>query len=378
MNNKSFDIYIDFGSSKIRAAAFKKDNIDNNFFFESKCHSNLNADYIDFSNAEKVIEKIIFDLENKTNEYLDNVNLMIDSPNIFPVSISVSKNYTEQKLTREDIQFLIQDAKQQILRNYSEQSIIHIIVKNYKVDNIDYSFFPTEIESSKISLDIIFICLPRIIISKIKELFVKFNISLDQISISSYAKSLSYKDNFNSNKNLIFIDIGFVKTSIIHYKNNNIVFFNMIPIGGNYITNDLSKILNISLIDAEKIKLYFDTNQTIIKDKKLSLDLIKKIIFARIEEILELSINPIRFKKNLTENNILKIILMGEGSRILDNKFKDKISFDEKIDLLDETVLDICGSALKLNEGINKQEIVIVPKKQKKIGIFERFFHFFS
>ena len=140
----------------------------------------------------------------------------------------------------------------------------------------------------------------------------------------------------------------------------------------------MSKILNISLIDAEKIKLYFDTNQTIIKDKKLSLDLIKKIIFARIEEILELSINPFRFKKNLTENNILKIILMGEGSRILDNKFKDKISFDEKIDLLDETVLDICGSALKLNEGINKQEIVIVPKKQKKIGIFERFFHFFS
>ena len=37
---------------------------------------------------------------------------------------------------------------------------------------------------------------------------------------------------------------------------------------------------------------------------------------------------PFRFKKNLADKqSYLKIILMGEGSRILDNKFKDKISF---------------------------------------------------
>ena len=35
----------------------------------------------------------------------------------------------ETKLKKEDIQFLIQDAKQQILRNYPDQNIIHIIVK---------------------------------------------------------------------------------------------------------------------------------------------------------------------------------------------------------------------------------------------------------
>ena len=116
MNNKKFDVYLDFGSSKIRIAAFSKDNINNNFYIESLCHSNLTVDKLDFSSSEIIIEKMIFDLEKKTNEYLDSVNIMIDSPDIFPINLSVLKNYTGHKLKNEDIKFLMQDAKQQILK----------------------------------------------------------------------------------------------------------------------------------------------------------------------------------------------------------------------------------------------------------------------
>jgi len=69
---------------------------------------------------------------------------------------------------------------------------------------------------------------------------------------------------------------------------------------------------------------------------------------------------------------------MGGGSKILDNKFKEKISFSHEIDLLEETKEDICGSVLKLSKGLNKQEVVIVPKRQIKYGFFEKLFHFFS
>ena len=68
---------------------------------------------------------------------------------------------------------------------------------------------------------------------------------------------------------------------------------------------------------------------------------------------------------------------MGDGSKILDNKFKEKIVFSKEIDLLEETPQDICEAALKLSEGINKQEVVIIPKKQMKMGFFEKLFHFF-
>ena len=378
MNNKKFDVYLDFGSSKIRIAAFSKDNINNNIYMESICHSNLAVNKLDFSSSEIIIEKMIFDLEKKTNEYLDSVNIMIDSPDIFPINLSVLKNYTGHKLKNEDIKFLIQDAKQQILKNYPSQDIIHIIVQNYKIDNVDYNFLPLEINCNTISADITFICLPKKIIKDLKKLFAKINIYVNQISISSYAKSLSYKDNFNLDENIIFIDMGFNKTSIIYYKKNNIIFVNILPIGGNHITKDLSKVLSLDLINAEKLKLSFDTDKNTIINEVQSHELVQKIIIARIEEILELSIKPVELSINLEKNFRFKIILMGEGSKILDNKFKNKISFKEEIDLLDETIADICGSALKLNKRINKQEVVIVPKKPNKIGFFEKLFLFFN
>jgi len=369
MKNNNFNIYLDFGKSKIRIGAINKDSSKKNFFYESNYFS-------DYPSAGIEIEKIISNLEKNTNEYLENIDLMIDSPETLSISLSLSKNFDGSKLKKEDIQFLIQDAKQQVLRNYSNQNIIHIIVKNYKIDNKDYTFLPADINCNLLSIDIIFICLPKKTIEFFKSFFSKLDISIKQIFCSSYAKSISYKKNFTSTKNISFIDMGFDKTSITHYHENEISFFHVIPIGGNHITKDLSKILNIDLIYAEKVKLYFDKNESILVKKKLSPDLIQKIIFARIEEILELCIKSIRLNQSLDESYQFQLILMGDGSKILDNKFKEKIVFSKEIDLLEETTQDICEAAFKMSKGINKQEVVIVPKKQIKEGFFEKLFHF--
>ena len=70
--------------------------------------------------------------------------------------------------------------------------------------------------------------------------------------------------------------------------------------------------------------------------------------------------------------------LMGEGSKILDTKFKESISFSNDIDLLEESTVDICESGLNLKKGIGNQEVAVIPKKLEKKGFFERLFHFFK
>ena len=370
MESKNFEVYLDFGSSKIRAGAITKNSTLKNFHYEGEFFS-------DYKNLESKIDKIIENIESDTKEYLDNINLMIDSPEMLSINLSLSKKFDKSKLKKEDIQFLIKDAKQQILRNYSEQSIIHIIIKNYKINNVDYTFLPTDINCNLLSIDIIFICLPKKIIDNIKKIFFKFDVSINQIFCSSYARSVNYKDNFASIENISFIDVGFNRTSITHYNKNKISFFHTIPIGGNHITKDLSKILSVDLTVAEKIKLNFDKDQSILTDKNLSTELTQKIIFARIEEILELCVKFMELDKSLEQSEEFKMVLIGDGSRILDNKFKEKIYFLQKIDLLEETNKDICESALKLIQGLNKQEVITMPKKQIKEGFFVKLFHFF-
>ena len=104
--------------------------------------------------------------------------------------------------------------------------------------------------------------------------------------------------------------------------------------------------------------------------------MLQKIAFARTEEILELC------DKSLASNTKIKtqskMVLMGEGSKILNTAFKDKILFSKDIDFLEETLGDVCQSGYKLRKIYDKQEVVVVPKIQIKQGFFEKLFHLFK
>ena len=368
MNNENFQTFFDCGFSKIRAATFNINNNNEAFYAESEF-------FTDQSNLELKIQKIITSLEKDSNEYIDNINLMIDSPETLSIGLSISKKLGGYELKQSNIQFLAQEAKQQILKYYANHNITHIIINNYKIDGIDYSYLPDEIKCDFISLDFFFICLPTNLVLNLKSIFSKSNILINQIICSSYARSINYKDNLNLIGYTSFIDVGFNKTSIISYFNDKILSLDVLPIGGNHITKDISQILKIDLKRAEQIKINFDQNHKAINDENISIEMLQKIILARTEEILELCVKSV--ESNLFKLGHFKIVLMGEGSKILDNQLKDKISFSVDIDFLEETPRDICQSGFKFCMGLNKQEVVVIAKKHIKQGFFEKLFHFF-
>ena len=368
MSSNNFQIYFDCGFSKLRTGAFNKVNLNESFHIESNF-------LFDHKKIDNEIQEIITFLEKNTNEYIDSVNLMIDNPKMLSIAISISKKTDGLRLKHEDIQFLVQEAKQQILKYYKNHNIIHIIINNYKINNIDHDYLPNNIKCNFISLDILFICLPNEIIEYFKNFFHRLNISINQIICSSYAKAINYKNDFSLYEDISFIDIGYNKTSITTYINNKITSLNVLPIGGNHITKDISKVLKIDPKQAENIKISFDRNKDLLNNQDFLPDLLQKIIFARTEEVLEMCAQSINL--SLDKKNQHKIIFMGEGSKILDNQSMDKITFMNDVSFLEESTEDICQSGFKLEMRSNKQEVVVVPKKQIKQGFFERLFHFF-
>ena len=369
MNIKNFQTVFDCGFSKVRAGTFNIDNDNETFYSDSEF-------FTDQSNLKLKIQKIVTSLEKDSNEYINNITLMIDSPKMLSIGISLSKKLEGYKLKKKKVQFMVQEAKQQFLKYYINYNIAHIIINNYKIDGVDYSYLPDEIECDFISLDILFICLPTDLVFYFKEIFSKSNILVNKIICSSYAKSINYKNNLNLSGNRSFIDVGFNKTSIISYCSDKIISLDVLPIGGNDITKDISKILEIELKRSEKMKRNFNLNLKLPNSNDILIESLQKIIFARTEEIFELCIKSI--KSNLCTFGKFKIILMGEGSKIFDRQHKDKISFLNDVEFLGETSEDICKSGFKFITKLNKHEVVVVPKKQIKHGFFERFFHFFS
>ena len=369
MNNNNFQTFFDCGSSKVRAAVFNNNNQNKALYAESEF-------FTDNKNLELQIQNIISSFEKDTNEYISTINLMVDSSKMLSIGISNSKRLDGSKLTQANVQFLVQEAKQQILKYYKDYNITHIIINNYKIDDVDHSYLPDQIKCNFISLDILFICLPNKLVLYIKSIFSKSNIFINQIICSSYAKSINYRNKLNLKGHILFIDVGFNKTSIISCSNDKILSLDVLPVGGNHITKDISKIFEIDLEQAEQIKLNFDEEYKKKDIENISADMLRKIIVARTEEILELSAKSAEL--NSFPLGQFKMILMGEGSKILGSYYKDEISFTNDIDFLEETLEDVCQSGLNVGAELNKQEVVVIAKKQIKQGFFEKLFHFFN
>jgi cell division protein FtsA len=399
MTEKNFDTYIDFGSSKIRIGVFNKDLPEKKFFSEKKCLSNFNLNYFDLNDSKKVIEKLIQYSEKEVGCHLKNINLMIDTPDLFSIDLSIKKNLEGKRVSIDDIKYLLQDARQLIQKNNFDKKIIHIIIEKFIFDKKIFYSIPTEnIQCNYLILEIKFFCFSNLIIEQLNNNFKENHIAINNILCSSYAKSSNYHQLFDKYDKKVFLDIGYKKSCLTIFDKNRMIFFNTIPLGGNHITKDISQVLKISEDDSEDIKRSLNQSESIFSNEsndefisnletkkklqeKIPLDLLKKVIHARIDEILNLSFRNIDFSSLLGEKKNCILVFTGEGSKILDKNFiylENKFNFFSEMNFFEESTDTICQSGYNFSKKNNYHEVNVISKKPKKYGFFEKLFHLFG
>ena len=372
MDDKNFYTFIDFGKNTIRASSLNKETkkVENLVTLTIKNNQSNNL-----SNEDKLIEDLIFNLEKKNGEYLDEISLMVDSSDILFISLSIYKKSDEKILNDNFLKNIINEAKYEINKNYPNHEIVHLIIKNFYLDEKKFSKIPKNLNYNKFAVEFHFFVYPKFFLENLRKIFAKQNVIIKKFIFSSYSKSIFYLDKIPDQRKVILVDIGFEKTSAFLFENKQMQQFKIIPIGGNHISKDISKILKIEISEADEIKLNFNNindNKNLRQDE---IELVKKIIFSRTEELLETSTF---FLKNNNDPKNVKLVFFGNGSKILDSKFKSNIIFDYDIDLLDEDYIDICLSGLSLansEEEISSNKVVL--KKVEK-GFFEKFFNLFN
>ena len=371
MTDQKLHTFIDLGKTGIRGTSFNKETEKVQNHIELKIENNL---LNNLSNEEKSLENLIFNLEKKNGEYLNEISLMVDNSNILTISITIFKKSDEQILNNNFIRYITDEAKFEINKNYPEFEIVHSIIKNFFVDEKIFFELPEDLNHNKFAVEFNLILYPKFFLENLKKIFARQNVIIKRFIFSSYSKSLFYLNKISGQKK-IFVDIGFEKTCAFLFENKKMQELKILPIGGNHITKDISKILKIEISKADEIKLNFENIDNDKNLKKAQIELVKKVIFARIEELLEIS--TLFFKTNEDLKDV-KLVFFGNGSKILDTKFKSNIIFTYDIDLLDENYVDICLSGLNLVNNENGNLYKKVELIRTKKGFFEKFFHLFG
>jgi len=388
MNEKSLNVFIDFGSSKIRLGIFNKETSKNILISEKDCISNFNLNNFDTKNANEIIKDLIKSAEKKINNHIKNINLMIDTPDMFSVDISIKKNSDGQKYSKNDINSLLNESKSLIQKNYFNKKIIHMIVKKFIFDDQEYFEIPNEeINYNTLVIELKFICFDNQVWKNLQASFSKNYLNIDNLYCSSYVRSSSYNSLFNDFNKKVILDIGYGKSSITVFQDNRILYFNILPVGGRHITNDISILLKINQAEAEMLKKNLNQSEITFENKidKIkktdSSDLSNQVIFARVDEIIKLNLADEYFNAFFQNKDSCILIFIGEGSKILNKNsiyLEEKFDFFSEISFFEENSTIICDAGFNFNFLGKSQEVSFLPKKPKNKGFFEKFFNFFS
>ena len=368
---------LEYGSTCIRLAIYDKIALNKNLFFEEKVDFTRIENY----SEDQIISDIIKKAEKELGQHLNEIILMVDNPSIFSLDFCIQKNFEKNIIKKEDIDYLINECKIQVKINNMEKDILHIIKSNLYFD--DKLISETERltqTASKVVVETKFILIDKKFFQKIRDLFIKKHISLKSFFCISYIKSLGYIKKLEITGYNSFIDIGLNKSSLTIFKDSKLLYINNIHIGGDHITKDISKILNINYRTAESKKLKFfkkNLNKGVLNEDEL----LKKIINSRLEEIIEiLFLNCPLVRAQLINSN-LKLFFLGNGSKVLNENllsFGSELKFINEMTIIDEKNFDCCNSAVEFNASHMK----IQPKKTsinlENKGFFEKLFEYFS
>lgn len=375
MSNEKLTSIIDFGSFNLRLGTFG-DNLLNSKFVTN---INLMDNFLNHNNEiNEKLQKLILNSEKEINRHLKELTVMVDTPDCFTVDISLKKKLDKSLFNKSNLGNYLQEAKNLIKKNYFEYKILHLVISKYVVDGKEVDDLPDNIIIDELVIDIKFILIPEIVTNRIKINFIKNHISVKNFYCSSYVKTLEYKKNFNNFNIKIFIDIGFKKTSILVYKKNSLMYFNVVPLGGHHITNDISKVLKINYKDSEAEKAVLKHSNTIINNDN-SRQLLVKVIHARVEELIDLCFKNVDL--NITKNQSSILIFTGGASKILSKNsiyLNNQFNIFNQMSFYEENADIICSSGYNYIKSDNPNEATFVEKKIKKQGIFEKLFYILS
>lgn len=380
MDDNDIISVIDYGKSKIRLAIFNK--------HFKKLYSKSNKVEKEF-NLKEFVRKC----EKNISTHINNLVILFDSKKLLSIDFCYKRKLNNEEFSKKNYLELKKEILQLIQINYPNYEILETLNLNVSLDHQKFKDIPQKIKVKNLIIEFKFLCMDKIEFHNLINKFKKENLNVLKIYFNSYLKSINYCKQFEKKKILFFLDIGWEKSCLNIIQNEKLLYCKNISIGSNHITKDISKIFEVDYYSAENIKksffkkneeFFFDDkyiNSNIenfwrINNKKISTYKLKKVIFARAQELINLSLCEVYFYDDLLKKKEIKLILTGEGSKLFNQNlfyFENKFDFKD-ICYYEENDDEICLNGAKHYLSFKNN----IYEKSKKTGFFEKFFNLFS
>ena len=141
---------------------------------------------VNLTKASNVIRSCISIAEKKAKILLKKINVVLEEPEFLSTKFSKHKKINGSKIHKDDIDFLLKEAKKQLILNDKKQSIIHIFNHNYIVDGKAFAEEPIGVYADSLSHEMTFITIPKNNLKNINQAFIDCDIEIERINFKHF------------------------------------------------------------------------------------------------------------------------------------------------------------------------------------------------
>lgn len=334
MSKDPYQVAIDVGSSSIKLAVVKESSESNSklqvlTLIERESLGIRKGIITNMSEATESLIEIVNQAESVIGLPIKNAVIGVNSPSItFTNSegLAIISN-PDNEIKDSDVDRVVQDSLTKAF-GIQNSEIIHLVTKNFRVDNQGGIKYPTGMIGGKLEAKTLIISCDTSYLRNFNKVFNQANIDISEtiftpLASSDYILSLRQKK-----AGTVMIDLGYASTSYIVWENEEIVHSGIVPVGSDHITADLAVGLQTNIEMAEEIKkMYLDLladdendqqievfNPDLQVNETFGIKQIKQYAKPRVEEIFVLIYKEL---KKIGKNSLPGgAVIIGGGSSL--------------------------------------------------------------
>ncbi len=393
MNTDTPKLFVEISNYNYIFIAIKYDDDQNLRVVEKIIHTSQGINrnkIIDIDRASETIKKNIEIIEKKLNYVFKDVNVIIEDFTTSCVNISGFKKLNGSQILKENISYILNSLKLDVVKNEDQKSIIHIFNSRSILDGINTDNLPIGLFGNFYSHELTFFLIENNDLKNIKLIFNRNNLNVRKVVLKSFSEGIYLTKQNNSIKSFFKIKFYKENSSIIYFDNDSFRYSEYFNFGTNIILKDISKICSI---DIELIENFLSQNlfnkkfndDEYLEEKyftkgnfrKIRKKLILEIAQARINEIINIIFYNNPNLKTFQEDSV-KIYLTIKDYLIFNNfgnSFKDFFQNNKNIEIsfIDDCDIEtlVINTENLLTYGWKKEAI---PITQTKNSIITRIF----
>lgn len=321
---------LDIGSTKICAVVGDWQNGAVHIVGIGSCPSNglKRGAVINMESTVESIRKAVEEAETMAGQEISSVYVGITGTHIQGINSRGVVNTRSGEVTPEDIRRVQDQGKPVNLQ--PDRYMIHVLPQEYTVDRQGGIYNPVGMQGAQLEAKLHVVTGSAATVNNVIRSVELAGLDVENIVLESLASAMAVLTDEEKEQGVILIDIGGGTTDMAAYSGKNIRFTQVLPIGGNNFTNDISVGLRVPMAEAESIKHQYGTciapngkpGETIEiksfgtnKTRTIDRNILADILNLRMEEVFTLLLKNL--KQNgfgMLLNSCSGIVLTGGGA----------------------------------------------------------------